>query len=108
MQAISIGKNCDKFGIVVHELGHVVGFWHEHTRPDRDGHVAIFKENILSGKFFVLWPFIKYQQSCRVREKVEVFSTTNHNFTTKFSFYFNDLEYVTSFNLDSSFVRSDI
>ena len=32
-QAISIGKNCDKFGIVVHELGHVVGFWHEHTRP---------------------------------------------------------------------------
>lgn len=22
-QAISIGKNCDKFGIVVHELGHV-------------------------------------------------------------------------------------
>ena len=34
-EAISIGKNCDKFGIVVHELGHVVGFWHEHTRPDR-------------------------------------------------------------------------
>eukprot|EP00079_Xenopus_tropicalis_P037586 XP_017951357.1 PREDICTED: tolloid-like protein 2 [Xenopus tropicalis] len=45
-QAISIGKNCDKFGIVVHELGHVVGFWHEHTRPDRDEHVSIIRENI--------------------------------------------------------------
>ncbi|KAF7242084.1 Bone morphogenetic protein 1 [Varanus komodoensis] len=49
-QAISIGKNCDKFGIVVHELGHVIGFWHEHTRPDRDDHVAIYRENIQPGQ----------------------------------------------------------
>uniref|UniRef100_A0A8C3V0R2 Metalloendopeptidase n=1 Tax=Catharus ustulatus TaxID=91951 RepID=A0A8C3V0R2_CATUS len=49
-QAISIGKNCDKFGIVAHELGHVVGFWHEHTRPDRDQHVTIIRENIQQGQ----------------------------------------------------------
>jgi len=71
-QAISIGKNCDKFGIVVHELGHVIGFWHgkmtvvnfssffilkkyrinfqEHTRPDRDAYVDIFYRNIQQGK----------------------------------------------------------
>ncbi|KAL1117925.1 hypothetical protein AAG570_004238 [Ranatra chinensis] len=49
-QAISIGKNCDKFGIVVHELGHVVGFWHEHTRPDRDNHVIIVRGNIMTGQ----------------------------------------------------------
>lgn len=49
-QAISIGKNCDKFGIVVHELGHVVGFWHEHTRPDRENHVVIEKNNIMVGQ----------------------------------------------------------
>lgn len=54
MQAISIGKNCDKFGIVVHELGHVVGFWHEHTRPDRDRHVLIFRENIMNGKILFI------------------------------------------------------
>uniref|UniRef100_A0A8C7UGH2 Metalloendopeptidase n=1 Tax=Oncorhynchus mykiss TaxID=8022 RepID=A0A8C7UGH2_ONCMY len=49
-QAISIGKNCDKFGIVVHELGHVIGFWHEHTRPDRDEHVSIIRDNIQAGQ----------------------------------------------------------
>ncbi|PAV89968.1 hypothetical protein WR25_10546 [Diploscapter pachys] len=49
-QAISIGKNCDKFGIVVHELGHVVGFWHEHTRPDREFFVDIFYKNIQPGQ----------------------------------------------------------
>ncbi|KAJ8318436.1 hypothetical protein KUTeg_003527 [Tegillarca granosa] len=49
-QAISIGKNCDKFGIVVHELGHVIGFWHEHTRPDRDQHVQIIYKNIMPGQ----------------------------------------------------------
>lgn len=53
-QAISIGKNCDKFGIVVHELGHVIGFWHEHTRPDRDRHVSIVRENIQPGMHFDL------------------------------------------------------
>ncbi|TGZ60201.1 hypothetical protein CRM22_008660 [Opisthorchis felineus] len=51
-QAISIGKNCDKKGIVIHELGHVIGFWHEHTRPDRDNHVDILLENVVEGQDF--------------------------------------------------------
>nr|AEP25603.1 bone morphogenic protein 1 [Holothuria glaberrima] len=49
-QSVSIGKNCDKFGVVVHELGHAIGFWHEHTRPDRDSHVSIIRNNIQSGQ----------------------------------------------------------
>nr|XP_023018878.1 tolloid-like protein 1 [Leptinotarsa decemlineata] len=49
-QAVSIGKNCDKFGILLHELGHVVGFWHEHARPDRDAHVNVIWEHIISGQ----------------------------------------------------------
>lgn len=51
-QTISIGHNCDKFGVVVHELGHVLGFWHEHTRPDRDDYVIIEKNNIIAGQEF--------------------------------------------------------
>ncbi|XP_071478891.1 bone morphogenetic protein 1 homolog [Diadema antillarum] len=49
-QAVSVGKNCDKFGVVVHELGHVVGFWHEHTRPDRNDFVGIINQNIVPGQ----------------------------------------------------------
>lgn len=66
-QAISIGKNCDKFGIVVHELGHVIGFWHEHTRPDRDDHVTIIRDNIQPGETLYprcTWVSVKIIQGC--------------------------------------------
>ncbi|XP_063078569.1 meprin A subunit beta-like [Engraulis encrasicolus] len=40
-QPVSIGDYCQEVATVEHELLHALGFWHEHTRPDRDEHVTI-------------------------------------------------------------------
>ena len=48
IQPVSIGYYCS-FASTVHEIGHVLGFWHEQSRPDRDKYVEIHEENIIPG-----------------------------------------------------------
>ncbi|XP_024917229.1 meprin A subunit beta-like isoform X3 [Cynoglossus semilaevis] len=47
-QELSIGTNCDEISLVEHEFLHALGFFHEHTRFDRDDYVTIHLENILA------------------------------------------------------------
>nr|XP_026488077.1 uncharacterized protein LOC113394851 [Vanessa tameamea] len=54
VQMVVFGYDCLSQGEIAHEVMHILGFSHEHTRPDRDNHVTIIYENIKPGykKFF--------------------------------------------------------
>jgi len=54
-QEISVGTSngsvtC-RHGEIVHQIGHAVGFFQEHTRPDRDEYVTVHWNNIMSGEY---------------------------------------------------------
>ncbi|CAL4116747.1 unnamed protein product [Meganyctiphanes norvegica] len=45
-QKFTIAENCHDLGIVAHELGHTIGFYHEQNRLDRDDYVTILMDNV--------------------------------------------------------------
>lgn len=40
--------DCAQPEMIVHELGHLIGLWHEHSRYDRHAHVSIALDNVRS------------------------------------------------------------
>ena len=48
-QMISIGPNCLREGVIIHEIFHALGFFHEHSRPDRDDYIRIDYDNLRDG-----------------------------------------------------------
>ncbi|XP_070205812.1 uncharacterized protein [Littorina saxatilis] len=49
-QELSLMGPCAKKGTAMHEMLHVLGFFHEHSRPDRDQWVEILLQNVQAGK----------------------------------------------------------
>jgi len=56
-QSVSLGNGCVYTGIVMHELMHASGFWHEQSRADRDSYIKINWNNIQRG---MEYNFLKY------------------------------------------------
>ncbi|KAH0623066.1 hypothetical protein JD844_030984, partial [Phrynosoma platyrhinos] len=51
MQVVSLAPACLRKGkgVALHEFMHVLGFWHEHSRADRDKYISISWNEILTG-----------------------------------------------------------
>ncbi len=50
-QQLWISASCG-VGSIIHEIGHAVGLFHEHTRADRDNFISVQWNNIVPGKEF--------------------------------------------------------
>lgn len=50
-QVIAIEKyGCLYDFMIIHEVLHALGFFHEHQRPDRDDFVQIIMDNVIEGR----------------------------------------------------------
>lgn len=43
---LGVSGDCSR-GNIIHEIGHAVGLWHEHTRCDRSGYIRVLWDNIV-------------------------------------------------------------
>lgn len=83
-QIVVFGYDCMSLGEITHEVMHILGFSHEHTRPDRDRYVTILWDNIKPGMItftdFQSW----YLHPLLQRTSTNCFDHINNKYTLSF------------------------
>lgn len=49
-QDVILGTGCEYKGTILHEIVHLLGFYHEHNRKDRDSYLKIYEDNLDPGR----------------------------------------------------------
>jgi len=79
-QTVTVGSNCH-YGVVMHEICHALGMWHEQSRIDRDKYVCVMWDNID--------PDRRFNFNQHIRDGIDVqgydYDSIMHYFATAFS-----------------------
>ncbi|XP_033106655.1 uncharacterized protein LOC117108667 [Anneissia japonica] len=80
-QEVSIGGGCQYVNSIIHEIGHALGFIHEHSRYDRDDYIQIMTDNIMEGR---LHNFYKAELHDVITEGVRYDTSSIMHYGTKY------------------------
>lgn len=53
-QLMKMFGECMRPAAMIHEFGHLIGFNHEHQRPERDDYITVHYNNIDPGKLLLM------------------------------------------------------
>ena len=68
--SLSSKDGCVAKTVVIHEVMHVIGFEHEHRRPDRDKYVKIYNSNIQPSRLFYFQFQIFYSIFLKINKRI--------------------------------------
>lgn len=76
---MNLGRGCDSYRTVLHELGHAFGLGHEHQRSDRDQYIDILKDNIKEQFLGFTYKLNFKQQETELLTPYDFFSIMHYN-----------------------------